>query len=31
MINSVVVIIFEIIFYAEMYANDIFLFFKNYF
>jgi hypothetical protein len=29
--GSVVVIAFQIIFRAEMHANDIFLFFKNYF
>jgi hypothetical protein len=31
MFGSVVAVAFQIIFYAEMHANDIFLFFKNYF
>jgi len=26
-----VVVIFQIVFHAEIYANDVFLFFKNYF
>jgi len=30
-LDSVVVVAFQITFCAEMYANDIFLFFKNYF
>jgi len=29
--GSIVVIIFQIVFHAEIYANDIFLFFKNHF
>ena len=29
--GSVVVIVFEIIFRVEIYVNNIFLFFKNYF
>jgi hypothetical protein len=29
--SSVVVVVFQIIFRAEMHANDIFLFLKNYF
>ena len=28
---SVVVVAFQIVFYAEIYVNDVFLFFKNYF
>jgi hypothetical protein len=31
MFGSVVAIIFQIIFRAEMHAKDVFLFFKNYF
>jgi hypothetical protein len=31
MFGIVVVVIFQIIFHAEIYVNDIFLFFKNYF
>jgi hypothetical protein len=31
MIGSVVAIAFQITFYAEMHANDVFLFFKNHF
>jgi len=31
MFGSVVIVIFQIIFYAEMHFNNIFLFFKNYF
>jgi len=31
MFGSVVVITFQITFHAEMHANDVFLFFKNYF
>jgi hypothetical protein len=30
-IESVVSVVFEIIFYVKIYVNDIFLFFKNYF
>jgi hypothetical protein len=29
--SSVVAVVFQIIFHAEMHTNDIFLFFKNYF
>jgi hypothetical protein len=31
MLDNVVAVAFQIIFYAEMHANDVFLFFKNYF
>jgi hypothetical protein len=31
MFGSVVAVAFQIIFHAEMHANDVFLFFKNYF
>jgi hypothetical protein len=31
MLGSVVAVVFQIIFRVEMYANDVFLFFKNYF
>jgi len=31
MLNSVAAVVFQITFCAEMHANDIFLFFKNYF
>jgi hypothetical protein len=31
MFKSVVVIIFQSVFHAEMHQNDVFLFFKNYF
>jgi hypothetical protein len=31
MLGSVVAVAFQITFYAKMHANDIFLFFKNYF
>ena len=30
-LGSMVVIVFQIIFYAEMHVNNVFLFFKNYF
>ena len=30
-IDSMVAVTFQIIFYVEMHVNDIFLFFKNYF
>jgi hypothetical protein len=29
--ESVVVVVFQSVFRAEMYQNDVFLFFKNYF
>jgi hypothetical protein len=29
--NSMVAVVFQIIFRAEIHANDVFLFFKNYF
>jgi len=29
--GSVIVIVFQIIFYVKIYINDFFLFFKNYF
>jgi len=29
--GSVIVVVFQIAFRAEIYANDVFLFFKNYF
>jgi len=31
MFGSVVVVVFQIAFHAEIHANDVFLFFKNYF
>jgi hypothetical protein len=31
MFGSVVAVAFQIIFHAEMHANDVFAFFKNYF
>jgi len=31
MFGSVVAVVFQIIFRAEMYVNEVFLFFKNYF
>jgi len=31
MFDSVVAVVFQITFRVEMYANDVFLFFKNYF
>jgi hypothetical protein len=31
LLESVVVIIFQNVFHAEMHQNDVFLFFKNYF
>jgi hypothetical protein len=31
MFESVVVVVFQSVFRAEMYQNDVFLFFKNYF
>jgi hypothetical protein len=31
MLDSVVAVAFQINFYAEMHANDVFSFFKNYF
>jgi hypothetical protein len=30
-LGSVVAVVFQIIFCAEIHANDVFLFFKNYF
>jgi hypothetical protein len=30
-LGIVVAVVFQIIFYIEMYVNDVFLFFKNYF